>query len=326
MHIESPLNIALDEYAGLCAVGHLSNLKAELFGDPGVAAFRLSGATYWKPVAYNLAIWQGNEDGSAPPDGDPEIWVQFQDQTFKLSDGLLEAEIRRTAPSEFLNELLDTCNQLIAIYSAALDAISAATTREDTQAVLNELARIASEAKGALDYEGDALLAESDLMFNCAITLLEGITVKEVEPPHLSYEIMADTLDPATNAKVKIAVGWVLRPGEQNGYTHSYIIGDASCLAHDQPDIDRLMATVHPEARAHYLHAFDHLHQVAHAASDLSAAKIGHAIAEASTWQAPLDAFERHEIAHRVHRESLEQLNTTAWTFSERDIPPSHRH
>jgi hypothetical protein len=326
MHIETPLSIALDNYAAQCAVGNLSNVQIEPTPQGATLALKFTADTWWEDKQYALAMWVGKGNGTPSTGAQSTGWVKVQDRSIDLGAERLEESLSTVVPLPSVPHVIESIDQLLALMSAAVGAIVCADNDEDLTAVLTELTRLSSAARSAPEMAKAREKARGDLMWNCTMDLLGGITITEAESPHLSFDVAAVTMDPTTKQEAKLRVGWI--PSRENArqYTHSYQVGDDSCYAHDDADIDRLMAMVPDDSREHYLHVFDHLHQIAHAASDYADALAGEAIAQASTTDRPLDAFERHELIHEVHKEALVIMNPVAWTLSGEPGLPHHGH
>ncbi|HEX9225112.1 MAG TPA: hypothetical protein VF885_00475 [Arthrobacter sp.] len=324
MHIETPLSIALDDYAAQCAVGNLSNVHIEPTPQGASLALKFTADTWWEEAEYALTMWVGK--GAPSTDGESAGWVKVRDLSIDLGAEHLEDSLSTVVPMPSVPHVIESIDQLLALMSAAVGAIVCADTEEDLTAVMAELTRLSGGARSAAELAKAREKARGDLMWNCTMDLLGGITITEAESPHLSFDVAAVTMDPTTQQKANLRVGWI--PARENArqYTHSYQIGDDACYAHDDADIDRLMALVPDDSREHYLHVFDHLHQIAHAASDYADALAGEAIAQASTTDRPLDAFERHDLIHEVHKEALVIMNPVAWTLSGEPGLPHHDH
>ena len=325
MTIESTLHESLDLFAGLCAVGDLGGITVESIQGGHHLSARVTGKIWWMQEEYPISVWTGLRDGTISGGGADATWLQIRDEAVDIAHGPFAQTVMRLSPAKFLPHLTKAVELNIALYDAAMDVLQCAETQGDLDALLQELSRLAGEARSLVEHRGYAQLAHNDILLNCANTILGGITVSESpDVPH-AFELNADTLDPATNAKAKIKVGWIKVPGTSN-YTHSYQIGEARCFAHDDDDIDQLMQNVQPESRRHYLHAFDHLHQAAHAVGDYANGKVGEAVAEASAIDEPLSDVERHQIAHETLADVLVELNQFISMISVEPGPEIHGH
>jgi hypothetical protein len=326
MHIETPLSIALDDYAAQCAVGNLSNVQIEPTPQGSTLALKFTAETWWDEEQYALAMWVGKGNGAPSEDSQSTGWVKVQDRSIDLGAARLEDSLSTVVPLPSVPHVVESIDQLLALMAAAVAAIVCADDEEDLTAILTELTRLSGDARSAPEMAKAREKARGDLMWNCTMDLLGGITITEAEAPHLSFDVAAVTMDPTTRQEARLRVGWIPTRGNAMQYTHSYQIGQESCFAHDDADIDRLMATVPEDSREHYLHVFDHLHQIAHAATDYTAALAGEAVAQASTSDCPLDAIERHELLHEVHKEALVIMNPVAWNLSGEPELPKHDH
>jgi hypothetical protein len=324
MNLVSSLDYALDEFTGICAVGALYNAGVETLTAGHTMSVKITGSLYWNKLEHPIAVWSGDQ-AEVPGTPDADTWLRLEDRTMRLSQPV-QAGFFDIVPTAVLKGVVDAIAQMSAMLEAATDALDCAETEHDLTAILERLKTIASESKSLIEHESEALLAHTDIMFNCMVDLLGNMTVTESTDVHLAFDLGAETLDPATGDKVKIRVGWAKADEISHQFVHSFEVGSVSCRAHDDADMDRMLETFPETSREHYRHTFIHLHQAAHAVGDYAAGKVGEAIAKASTVSDPLFHVERHEITHRVHAEAVEELSPFVWQMSGEPGRGGHEH
>lgn len=315
MNLASSLSPALDEFAGICAVGALDTPAVEAISVGQFLLPKITGATYWDKTLYPIAIWAGDSDGGFVSADDMNAWLRLGEETMDLS-GPFEQKIARIVPADALTHVMAAIFQASGMLQSANDALEPAETEDELNATLEQLQQIASESKSAIEYEGKALLAHTDLLFNCMVDLLGNMTVAESADAHLAFDVAAETLDPATGNKVKIKACWTRADDPAHQSTHTFRLGDMQCQAHDEDDFARMLAALPESSREHYRHTFTHLHQAADAVGEYAAGKVGEALAKASTVNEPLLHVDRHAITHKVHAEVVEELDPFVWEMS----------
>jgi hypothetical protein len=308
MNLASSLSQAIDEFTGICAVGAVNDARLDTFTAGHSLAVKITGTAYWDETGLPMAVWAGDLDGN-PGTADADTWLQLGDATMSLSKPL-DPGFFNMVPTKALRSVVSAVGQMAAMLGPAMDALECAETEYDLDATIEQLKRIVVESKSAIVHGSEALIAHSDLLFNCMVDLLGNMSVTESEAVHLGFDLAAETLDPDTGKKVAVKVGWAKADETSHQYVHSFQLGGASCRAHDEEDMYRMLYTLPAESREHYRHTFIHLHQAAHAVGDYAAGRVGEALAKASTVDEPLLHVDRHELTHRVHAEVAAELDS----------------
>jgi hypothetical protein len=324
MNLASSLSFALDEFTGICAVGSLYNAGVEAITAGHSMGIKITGTVYWDKLEYPIAVWAGDHNG-VPGTPDADIWLQLGEETMSLSMPV-EDRLFDIVPTKALRGVVAAIAQMSAMQESAMDALECAETDYDLTATLEQLKKIASASKTLIEYGGEALLAHSDLMFNCMVDLLGNMTVAESADVHLAFDLAAETLDPETGNKVKVRAGWAKADETSHNYTHCFELNGARCQAHDEAALDRMLAGYPEASQEHYRHTFVHLHQAAHAVGDYAVAKAGEAIAKASTISEPLLHVDRHELTHKVHADVVNELNPFTLEMSGEPGRGGHEH
>lgn len=319
------LTPAIDEFTGICAVGALDNPAVEAIPFGQYALPKITGATYWDKVLYPIAIWAGDRQGGPGAADDIQAWLRLREETTDLS-GPFEEAIFRLVPTDALPHVMAAIAQASGMLQSANDALAFADTEDEVNTIIDQLKQIASESKSAAEFEGEALLAHTDLMFNCMVDLLGNMRITESPDAHLAFDLAAETIDPATGNKVKIKACWARNDDASSQSAHIFQLGDAQCQAHDDDDFERLLSALPESSREHYRHTFTHLHQAADAIDKYAAGKVGEAIARASTVDAPLLHVDRHAVTHNVHAEVVEELNRFVWKVAGEPGRGGHEH
>lgn len=320
MEEASQLESALDCFTGLCSLGDLAKGSVEPSDDTSPWDARIKGTAVWNRTEYRLEIWAGFRDWTPKAmAAGTSVWLSLEGETFDLSTGG-KGQIDRMVPKEFASGMAAAVNQLTALLRACLSALHSAASKAERDYALEQMKLAAGTIRSNWEYEADAVIAQSDLLENCSNTLLSRVCIRESGNVHLAFDVTAVTLDPCTGDETGIGIGWM--KSEDSGSTHSFRIGTAECLAHEDDEVERLLDTVPEASRGHYLHAFNHLHQIAHAADNYANAQTRLAIAEAGTAQDPLLAVERHDAAHVVHSGLAEKLTAYALEVSSEPDPP----
>lgn len=324
MNLATSLSHALDKFTGICAAGSVYNAAVETTTAGHFMAVKITGTVYWDKLEYPIAVWSGDRSGT-PGTPDADTWLQLGEELISLSKPL-DARFFDMVPSKALPGVIAAISQMSAMMHSATDALECAETEYDLNSIIEQLKRITSDSKSLIEYEGEALLAHSDLLFNCMVDLLGHMTVTESPDVHLAFDVAAETIDPETGQKVKVRTCWAKADDVSHHYTHAFELRGAKCQAHDDADFDRMLAGYPESSREHYRHTFTHLHQAAHAVSEYAAGKVGEAIAKASSVDEPLLHIDRHELTHKVHALVVKELSPFAWEMSGEPGRGGHEH
>lgn len=324
MNLAFKTSPALDEFAGICAVGAMDSPALEAIPLDPYLLPKVSGIAYWDKTAYQIAMWAGDRDGGPGSAGDMRAWLRLGDETMDLA-GPFEAKIAELVPASGLPTVMGAIAQASAMLNSANEFLEYVEDPIELAAAFEHLQEIAGSSKSALEYEGDALLAHTDILFNCMVDLLGNMTVVESQDVHLGFDVAAQTLDPETGNKVEVRAGWAKTEGTDD-YVHSFELNGARCQAHDEAAFDRMMAAYPAASREHYRHTFTHLHQAAHAIGDYAAAKVGEAIAKAGTVDQPLLHVDRHALTHKVHADVVTELAPFVWKMTGEPGRGDHKH
>lgn len=303
---------ALDLFAGLCAIGTLADIEVEPLLTGPLLSASVSGTTWFLKRRYDLKAWAGLRTG--PPSTVTEensFWLNINGETVDLG-GAGADRIRELVPEESLQHIAAAADQIMALLNASLKVFSFVQTEWDLEDALEGLGE-AADAKIVVEHELDALVAELDFTTNCCNTLLSRVAVAEATNVHLGFDVTAVTLDPASGSESEIGVGWT---ESRDGPAHAFRIGTRTCLAHEEDEVAGLMAPFSEDSKAHFLHAFDHLHQISDAVGRYAVAKSAVAIATTSTVENPLLARARHDITHREYAGAARKLTELALKLS----------
>lgn len=304
---------ALDLFAGLCAIGSLADIDVEPLSNGPLLSAAVTGTAWAHKRRYDMEAWAGLRTG--PPSTIMEansFWLSINGETIG-PDGAGAARIRDLVPEESLQHIAAAADQIMALLNASLMVFSFVQTERDLDDALDGLDQ-AADTRIAAEYELDALIAELDFTTNCCNTLLSRVTVAEATNVHLGFDVTAVTLDPNTGEESEIGVGWTDSP---EGMVHEFRIGHRSCQAHEEDEVQGLLDSFSSDSKAHFLHAFDHLHQISDAVGRHAVAKAAEAIAAASTVANPLLLPDRHAITHREYSAAASSLNDLALKLSE---------
>lgn len=307
--IEMKLESALEEFNAICALGHLDEAGVDTAGGGGGGPWdtRITGVAVWARNEYRMRIWGGYRDGSPEAmAAGSSVWLSLGEETFDLARDE-PGQMDRAVPKEFVTGMAAAVSQLTAMLRACLDVVKTAGSEAELTYAFEQMMLAAASVRSTAEHEVESLLAENDLLMNCSNTLLSRVRVQESVNVHLVFDITASTTDPSTGTEADIGVAWT--KNSEGANTHSFRLGAAECPAHDDGEVERLMAGLSADSKGHYLHALNHLHQVAHAADRYSDAQTRLAIARAGTTTDPLRADERHQTAHAVQSAAAEQIN-----------------
>ena len=324
MNLATSLSHAIDEFTGFCAVGALYYPDIDVVRAGQFTAARVTGAVYWDKERCMIAVWVGHRGGGPGTSGCLDAWLQLRDEVFNLAG--FESMIVGVVPQDSLDEVTAAIRQATGMLQFANTALGCAETAYDLISTLQQLKRIASESKSLSECESEALLAHTDLMFNCMVDLLGNMTVAESANVPLAFDLTAETLDPASGDKVTIKVGWAKADETLHNYTHSFELNGSKCQAHDELAVNLMLATYPEASREHYLHTFTHLRQAARAVGKYAVGKAGEAIAKASSAGEPLLHEERHEITRKVHADVVAELNPFVREMSGEPGRGSHKY
>lgn len=303
---------ALDRFAGLCAIGTLADIEVEPLQTGPLLSAVVTGTVWFQKRRYDMEAWAGLRTG--PPSTIMEensLWLNINGETLDLGSAEA-ARIGELVHDESLQDIAAAIDQITALLDASLKVFSFVRTEWDLDKALDGLS-LAADTKIVVEHELDAVVAEMEFTTNCCNTLLRQVAVSESADVHLGFDVAAVTLDPGAGAESEIGVGWI-DPGD--GFVHAIRIGTRSCQAHDDADVAELMTPLSEESKGHFLHAFNHLHQVSDAVGRYAVAKAAVAIATASTVENPLLAQARHQRTHDAYAMAAKRLNDLALELS----------
>lgn len=323
MHSTPRTSMHLDEFIGLCAFGHLSSAAITVPDAPWRPKF--TGTAHWDQTEYRLESWVGPRDLDHPgPDTEGSVWLTIQDEILDVSAGDLEF-VPGLAPEDFAEGLSAAANQLLAMMKSGFRAIATAYDAGNQRQTIEQLhahaATVQPEALTELEIES----AHLALMNNCLNTLLGRVRLQEAQNSHLAYDVHAVTLDPQSDTLAEIGIGWI---AGDNGPEHSYVLSGRECPAHSGAGADAILEGMDEKSREHYLHTFNHLHQIADAADRYSIAQRRLAIAETGTLDDPLGSDDRHRLSHMVHTAAAEHLSAylLEWSGEPSAFSGEHPH
>lgn len=309
----------VDTFVGLCFFGHLAKASLEVpQGVPGDA--RLKGSVRLGEAEYPLEAWVGSFD-EAGSETEEAVWLKVQDRTLNVSALGLNA-VAELAPEGFTTELRDAAEQLLAMVSAAYEAITDSDEQGTLSGTIKHLTDAAATVRSRAETDEEATSAFAALVWNCSNSLIGRVEIVPSVNSHLRYDVNAATLNPETMKPIFAGIGWMAGP---KGPEHSVRLGNTETAAHSGSFAESILEGMDPESRHHYLHVFTHLHQIADAADTYVQAMQHIAYADEGTLGDPLDFEERHETAHELHVETAADLSTYTRMFSEEPTAISGR-
>jgi len=312
-----------EDFIELCEESGLQNVRfTPVFNGPNVALTLDADLDLGFEDMTEIRTWLGFEDGRPSAAKRPRTWVAIDGDPYPYGNAAHREALADDYPEEIMGELWDAVTAAIRIMHDANHDLEHMRAMAVTF-ITEQLNSSASATWDEADEEVDSVEAFAS---NCAIDLYRAVTVTEATDAHLGYDIAARTLDPSTGDEKPLRVFWRTDP-ESRKFIHCFGIGDAWCPAHEGDEkIAELMATQPAESQHHYVHAFDHLHQLAHAASGVAEENLAVAVAMMEVEDGPLSEDDVHQLSHKVFASTLVELNPLAWSISGEPDLPAHEH
>lgn len=319
------------DLAELCEAHGLLNVRFEpITNGPHVALALEASLDLSEDEEFDLRVWIGMKDGRASTAQQPRTWISIDDEIYAYGSTANMLDLLSEYPDHLIDELWESITIAIRIMFDANRDLEHARAMA-VEFVVGQLNDFATDTWDDDDDDDDGAMdgieAMEAFVANCAIDLFRAVTVTEAMDAHLGFDISARTVDPVTEEENQLRVFWRTEPGTGE-FVHCYGLGSAWCPAHDgDENLPELMATVPSEARHHYLHAFDHLHQIAHAAAEVANDNLAAAVEMIEDDDAgPLTEDDVHQLSHQVYASTLVELNPIAWSISGEPDLPSHEH